>query len=149
MTDAESVDLGKAGTGGSVSLKLEMWKKGKVLLRGGSWTKTYRLKEWIVEIECLIYSRSQVQRPVGMRSSGKVGLGKDEGCDKSPEGVVCCADSRKDLSMAGQVICFVSDLGWRGGGVGTGQLSQLWGTGKSWGMWRWRKGSRWCGWAPK
>ena len=54
-----------------------------------------------------------------MHSSGKVGLGKDEGCDKSPEGVVCCADSRKDLSMAGQVICFVSDLGW-GVGVGTG-----------------------------
>ena len=76
-----------------------------------------------------------------MHSSGKVGLGKDEGCDKSPEGVVCCADSRKDLSMAGQVICFVSDLGL-GVGMGPGQLSQLWGAGKSGGMWRWRKGSR-------
>lgn len=50
-------------------------------------------------------------------SGGKVGLVKDEGCDRSPEGVACCAESRKDPSMAGQVICFVSDLcwGWRWG----------------------------------
>lgn len=69
----------------------------------------------MVEIECRRYSRSQAQRPVGVRSGGEVGVGKDEGCDRSPEGVVCCADSRKAASMAGQVICFVSDLG-RGGG---------------------------------
>ena len=29
MTDAESADLGKAGTGGSVSLKLEVWNQGR------------------------------------------------------------------------------------------------------------------------
>ena len=29
MTDTESVDLGKAGTGGSVSLKLEVWNQGR------------------------------------------------------------------------------------------------------------------------
>lgn len=75
-----------------------------------------------------------------MRSGGKVGLVKDEGYDRSPEGVVCCAESRKDPSMAGQVICFVSDLCW-GVEVGTGQLSQLWGAGERGGMWRWRKGS--------
>lgn len=46
-----------------------------------------------------------------MRSGGEVGVGKDEECDRSPEGVVCCADSRKAPSVAGQVICFVSDLG--------------------------------------
>lgn len=29
VTDTESVDLGKAGTGGSVSLKLEVWSQGR------------------------------------------------------------------------------------------------------------------------
>lgn len=88
---------------------------------------------------------SQIFSFTGSEASGGAfrwegGAVKDEGCDRSPEGVACCAESRKDPSMAGQVICFVSDLCW-GVEVGTGQLSQLWGAEESGGMWRWRKGS--------
>lgn len=74
----------------------------------------------MVELECLRNSRSQAQRPVGddFRWEGGAGawrvLGKDEGQDRSADGAICCADSRKDPSMAGRVICVVSDLraGW-------------------------------------